>query len=200
VRGKNTSADDDEMPSSSVRRKIQWWCRKRGGYPLPSLSSFEKLDGDGDRMEDDEDVIQSQYRPTREDGGITPPSSNDCGQPLMSEKDATEKANRKVRRKKMNATIPCRFYNQKNGCWRGDRCMFLHSKVPLMNTVEKTCLTIPTSQVHETINAKSCTAAVPAEVEDAMDTDMMDELTNQIQSKARISIPAKISFGRRRLR
>jgi len=188
------------MRSSSVRRKMQWWRRKRGGYPLPSSSSVveEHLDGNGNGInDDDDDVIQLQCQSTSDDGGGTPPPlSNDYRQPsLRGKHDNRNKAHRKERRKKNNATIPCRFYNQTNGCWRGDRCMFLHSKVPLMNTLDT-----PTSQTQEIIDSNSSGALALKAGEDSIDTEMMDELTSQIQSKARISIPAKISFGRRRPR
>ena len=47
-----------------------------------------------------------------------------------------KKKERKERKKKANALIPCRFYNSKGGCWRGSRCMFLHS--PSQNKAHNT--------------------------------------------------------------
>jgi len=64
-----------------------------------------------------------------------------------------------------------------------------------MNTLDT-----PTSQTQEIIDSNSSGALALKAGEDSIDTEMMDELTSQIQSKARISIPAKISFGRRRPR
>jgi hypothetical protein len=41
-------------------------------------------------------------------------------------KDPLQKQKRRERQKEKRATIPCRFYSTKEGCWRGDNCMFLH--------------------------------------------------------------------------
>jgi len=71
--------------------------------------------------------------------------------------------------------------------------MFLHSKLPLMENTEKKSNILGIQQT--TGPDLSDPVAV---VEDSMDTDMMNELTNQIQTKVQISIPSKISFGRRR--
>ena len=36
------------------------------------------------------------------------------------------KARRREYQKKKRASIPCRYFLSKDGCWRGDSCMFLH--------------------------------------------------------------------------
>lgn len=74
---------------------------------------------------------------------------------LMVEETNTRKQERRARQKEKRATIPCKFHLSKGGCWRGDKCMFLHS-------------------------------------------DHMDDLSMQLSTKARVSVPENFSFGRRR--
>jgi hypothetical protein len=75
--------------------------------------------------------------------------------------DRRNKAKRRELQKQKRATIPCRYFSSKEGCWRGESCMFLH------------------------------------ETNDE-DVDMMDSLANEMQDKAQVTVPEKISFGRRR--
>lgn len=41
-------------------------------------------------------------------------------------KRAEQRAKRREKQKQIRSTIPCRYYLSKEGCWRGDSCMFLH--------------------------------------------------------------------------
>eukprot|EP00545_Synedropsis_sp_CCMP1620_P000839 CAMPEP_0119014540 /NCGR_PEP_ID=MMETSP1176-20130426/9912_1 /TAXON_ID=265551 /ORGANISM="Synedropsis recta cf, Strain CCMP1620" /LENGTH=309 /DNA_ID=CAMNT_0006967731 /DNA_START=77 /DNA_END=1006 /DNA_ORIENTATION=+ len=66
---------------------------------------------------------------------------------------------RRDRQKQKRAKVPCKFYNQ-GGCWRGDKCMFLHS------------------------NAS-------ADV-------LMEDLTQDLANKVKVTVPDQISFGRKR--
>jgi len=188
------------MPSSSVRKKMQWWRRKRGEYLLPSSSSCTVVsDENGGGTGDGKGVIEIQRQSTTEEVvEANPTIYNSHEQSLMSERDASKKASKKERKKKINATIPCRFYNQRDGCWRGDRCMFLHSKIPLIENRKEhsNTLDVPTNTTSKIAEYNS--NGPLARENDIVDTDMMDELTNQIQTKVQISIPSKISFGRRR--
>lgn len=68
------------------------------------------------------------------------------------------RAKRRERQSQQRATIPCKFFMTKGGCWRGSKCMFLHS-------------------------SKATT---------------VDELSAQLKKKATVTVPDKISFGRRR--
>lgn len=76
-----------------------------------------------------------------------------------SKKELQEKrAKRRERQSQQRAMIPCKFYMTKSGCWRGSKCMFLHS-------------------------SKEAT---------------LDDLSLQFKKKAQVTVPDKISFGRRR--
>ena len=111
--------------------------------------------------------------------------NNDGGEKTNTESDARDrkKRDRKERKRRANATIPCRFYHSKSGCWRGDKCMFLHSDS--VNGEDKATNYSNTRDVNSTNETE-------------MDIDMIDDLSNQIRTKARVSVPVKISFGRRR--
>lgn len=68
-----------------------------------------------------------------------------------------KRAARREKQKKKRSKITCRYYATKEGCFHGNKCMFLHSSV----------------------------------------TDMSD-LVSELERKAKVSVPAEISFGRRR--
>jgi len=71
------------------------------------------------------------------------------------------KKKRRELQKKKRATIPCRYFRSKEGCWRGDSCMFLHCNKS-------------DDDVH------------------------VNSLVDDMQHKAKVSVPDKICFGRRR--
>lgn len=77
----------------------------------------------------------------------------------MDDETNTEKQQRRERQKQKRASIRCKFYDSKGGCWRGSNCMFLHD-----NT--------------------TTTTQAP-----------LDSLADQM---AILSVPDKISFGRKR--
>ena len=87
---------------------------------------------EGDEVEDDEDVIEQHRHSPVKEVAVKPSSCGDCEQSLMTEIIASKKTTKKERKKKINATIPCRYYIRMEGCWRGDRCMFLYLKILLM--------------------------------------------------------------------
>ncbi|GFH44597.1 hypothetical protein CTEN210_01071 [Chaetoceros tenuissimus] len=99
-----------------------------------------------------------------------------------------KKEQRRNRRKEKNKLIPCRFYHSKKGCRRGDSCMFLHddrdAKTEIGNSAQ-----IPTLN-EGTIEPK-------IDEDEKMDIDM-EGLTDAVESKLKVTIPAHISFGRRR--
>lgn len=54
----------------------------------------------------------------------------DEGQSMNVEPDLSKEAKKQQRRKRQKekrAIIPCKFYHMKDGCFRGSKCMFLHS-------------------------------------------------------------------------
>lgn len=194
LRQGETENRGDKVTSGAVRRKMKWWRKKREEFLVPSaLSCMDISDANGGGVLGGKNVPGLRCQLNEEEEKAKPMIFNGCTQALVGERLINKKTNRKDRRKKTNATIPCRFYNQKGGCWRGDRCMFLHSKLPLVENTEEKSNILGIQQT--TGPDLSDPVAV---VEDSMDTDMMNELTNQIQTKVQISIPSKISFGRRR--
>lgn len=108
--------------------------------------------------------------------GISPSARS--GHDLMMDSECERKLKRNARRKLRNENIPCRFYNTKRGCRRGDRCMFLHQD----NPIEK---------VDSSEEQKNSAASVNHE-----DT-VMEDLANELSS-LQVFIPSQISFGRRR--
>ena len=68
------------------------------------------------------------------------------------------KAKRRELQKQKRATIPCRYFGSKEGCWRGEKCMFLHEK----------------------------------------GDEVMKGLVDDMERKAKVSVPENICFGRRR--
>lgn len=91
-----------------------------------------------------------------------PPTSQDQDGNMQVDNTTRDakKAKRREKQKQRRATIPCRYFLSKEGCWRGDSCVFLHEKVK--------------------------------------DVEMVDGLVNDMQQKAKVTVPDKISFGRRR--
>lgn len=81
-----------------------------------------------------------------------------------------KKQARRQRKKEKRASIPCRFYLSKAGCWRGEQCDFLHEAISNPKKEEKR-------------------RGDNGHVED------MDELVKHVERKARISVPDKICFG-----
>jgi hypothetical protein len=68
-----------------------------------------------------------------------------------------KKKERRKRQKEKRAGQPCKFYGSNGGCWRGSKCVFLHST-----------------------------------------SNGVDGLIEAFSSKAAVSVPDKITFGRRR--
>ena len=110
--------------------------------------------------------------------------NNDLCMTVENEK----KEQRRIRRKEKNKLIPCRFYHSKRGCRRGDQCMFLHddgdAKMEIGNGTQVPTLNEGTIEPQIYKDAK-------------MDVDM-EGLTDAVESKLNVAIPAHISFGRRR--
>mmetsp|Transcript_8605 Transcript_8605/g.16255 ORF Transcript_8605/g.16255 Transcript_8605/m.16255 type:complete len:347 (-) Transcript_8605:297-1337(-) len=124
--------------------------------------------------------------------------------------DLEKRRRRNARRKERNKDIPCRYYNSPRGCWRGDKCMFLHEirsdeeeEDDDDNAEEDEEENVDMSE-HE--NDDECILANENRLGDEMirnenNTDRMqvDEiLVNQMKKSMKITVPAKISFGRRR--
>ena len=103
-------------------------------------------------------------------------SSND------KQQSKKQQQQRKERKKELNKNIPCRFYNSKSGCWRGKNCMFLHSKIQNDNEDRDKIQ----HDIKHNNHMDICTE--------------IDILANEMNTKANISIPDNISFGRRRRR
>ena len=136
-------------------------------------STRQSSDETGSTSSPAEDKISSKNNDKENQNGCKKKiGSNDCDRKMK---------NRKERKRLVNATIPCRFYHSKRGCWRGDKCMFLHSNN--MHREDMATDHINNSKKGNGIN---------------MDIDIIDDLSNQIRTKARVSVPDKISFGRRR--
>ena len=124
------------------------------------------------------------------------------------------KEKRRQRRIDRNKNTPCKFHQSKRGCRRGDRCMFLHEDRPSptttldmeMNDIDE--MKMETEVVFDRGSNESNIVKDQKGTSDARDTmnsgsaglldAEMEELVDQIQVKARISVPAKISFGKRR--
>lgn len=135
-------------------------------------------------------------------------------QHLQIMKDDEKKERRWARRKAKNKNIPCRFFHSKRGCRKGDKCIFLHedmgvSEIEMSNSdcagingdsygdKDMLCeeikdIDIVTDDISQVEVDAFCSS-------NAMDIDEnIDELATQIGTKANISLPEKISFGRRR--
>ncbi len=100
---------------------------------------------------------------------------------------------RKDRKKKVNATIPCRYYHNKHGCWRGDKCMFLHEKICNDNVLKEQ-------------NGSSHVGSMDI-CQDVIDNTLVDGMKSKVQigsnsssGNTRSIVPTKISFGRSRKR
>mmetsp|Transcript_24554 Transcript_24554/g.36026 ORF Transcript_24554/g.36026 Transcript_24554/m.36026 type:complete len:383 (+) Transcript_24554:35-1183(+) len=102
-----------------------------------------------------------------------------------------KKLERRERQKKKRATIPCRFFASKGGCWRGEKCMFLHD---LSCNFEYSSNNRRDDEQHNNgWNQKAD--------ENKMDTDpLINDLANCMERKARVTVPDKIVFGKRRSR
>ena len=164
--------------SRTQEKKKQWWDQKRMTFgvcvPVNSDASSDKVMDDS-ASNDKENVIMTRMGSESNDG-----ETNETLQRKRKE--------RKERKRRVNATIPCRFYHSKGGCWRGDKCMFLHSDDHVIIKEQKT-------NIEQ--NGNSC-AKNNQDEGGEMDIDMIEDLSNQIRTKAKVSVPNKISFGRRR--
>jgi hypothetical protein len=98
--------------------------------------------------------------------------------------EVERKMKRSARRKLRNESIPCRFFNTKRGCRRGDKCMFLHKDYPI-DEDGPIDTNIDTNEEHKIFTT-------------SVDEDTtMEDLTNDLSS-LQVFIPSQISFGRRR--
>ena len=91
-----------------------------------------------------------------------------------SDSAATTRAARKQRQKEKRSSIPCKFFTSDRGCWRGEKCMFLHSRSE------------PITSQNEVANT-------------TIDMDVDEVLVDQLKH-TRISLPETLTFGRRRNR
>ncbi len=165
---KPTSVTGDKL---SLIKTKQWWRNKRKKF-----ANLNQNGDNGSNNNNDEDEGENMV--------IVQDSSDDA----KKEKLKTKRRERKEKKKKTNASIPCRFYNSKGGCWRGDNCMFLHSHTSTIkpkNNVKST-----QEQHHSSEDLES-----PQNMDVCQE---IDSLANQMKTKAKISIPNNISFGRRR--
>lgn len=55
-----------------------------------------------------------------------PPSTSDDDDKMQVERQNNKTERRRELQKQKRATIPCRYFASKEGCWRGESCMFLH--------------------------------------------------------------------------
>mmetsp|Transcript_18245 Transcript_18245/g.27013 ORF Transcript_18245/g.27013 Transcript_18245/m.27013 type:complete len:323 (+) Transcript_18245:100-1068(+) len=92
------------------------------------------------------------------DGRTTAAESNAVMSLSYQTHKEENRAKRRERQSQQRARTPCKFHMTKSGCWRGSKCMFLH-------TLKETTV---------------------------------DDLSLQLQNKAKVTVPDKISFGRRR--
>lgn len=106
---------------------------------------------------------------TKTKGGNDPVIDSEC----------ERKMRRSARRKLRNENIPCRFYNTKRGCRRGDKCMFLHEDNP--------------NDARNDVTVEQNKSDVPINDEDLV----MEDLANELSS-LQVFVPSQISFGRRR--
>mmetsp|Transcript_39203 Transcript_39203/g.117885 ORF Transcript_39203/g.117885 Transcript_39203/m.117885 type:complete len:198 (+) Transcript_39203:708-1301(+) len=105
--------------------------------------------------------------------------ANSVGQLYQSSKSdsmAEKKRERRERQKKSRATIPCKFFSKESGCWRGNKCMFLH-------------------EVHSTTNRVDQLGSPDVATETM---ELVDELADTLQAKVSLSVPNNAGFGRRR--
>ena len=163
------------------RRKSKnkrWWEQKRRTYGIcvPVCNEQDSFD-----MNDSTIQIRAGGTPSPMEGNIFSNKNYKENEKRCGSNSRDRKMReRKERKRLMNATIPCRFYHSKNGCWRGDKCMFLH-----LDNVSSGIM----GDYRKNSNQMK---------ESDMDIDLVEDLSNQIRSKAKVSVPAKISFGKRR--
>jgi len=167
---------------NSVKRKMKWWRNKRVEYATTTTTNHL-----------DDDQCENSTTNEKENAVVNAISTRRIEEEKVPEETngKEKKKTRKERKKLNNARIPCRFYNTKAGCWRGDNCMFLHSKqvdVVLQNNE-------PNQYSFPLMNSDCNTYGSNMDIDEEV-----EKLTTQIQSKARISIPDNISFGRRKRR
>eukprot|EP00557_Chaetoceros_sp_GSL56_P010188 CAMPEP_0176481434 /NCGR_PEP_ID=MMETSP0200_2-20121128/2816_1 /TAXON_ID=947934 /ORGANISM="Chaetoceros sp., Strain GSL56" /LENGTH=148 /DNA_ID=CAMNT_0017877635 /DNA_START=719 /DNA_END=1165 /DNA_ORIENTATION=- len=133
--------------------------------------------------------------------------------------DLEKRRRRNARRKERNKDIPCRYYNSPRGCWRGDKCMFLHETWSDDDDEEEDEDDVDEDEeedmeeeeqenvyMSEHENDDECILANENRLGDEMirnennrDRMQVDEiLVNQMKKGMKITVPAKISFGRRR--
>lgn len=181
---KNSNVGNSDHHSKSMKT-IQWWYNKRMNYYKERNS---KCNNDTMEMMDE----NSEPQPIGE-------SQEQEQQNIITQNKIQKLQEKKERKKKINANIPCRFYNSKGGCWRGNKCMFLHSK----QVNDSLC----NANDHDIKGGKdlNCNAANDDNnnTSQMMDMDICQEidiLSNQIQTKAKINVPDNISFGRRKKR
>lgn len=143
----------------------------------------------------------------------TQSSSTSTGMEMMVEEeeeggkdaDLEKKRRRSARRKERNKDIPCRYYNSPRGCWRGDKCMFLHERRSECSDDEEEeeeddIMRDKDSDNHECAmtNGQSQEEAIISNADNVDTMQVEDILVDQVEKSMKISVPAKISFGRRR--
>jgi len=111
-----------------------------------------------------------------------------------------KKDRKREQRKLKKSKIPCRFYAMEGGCWRGARCIFLHSDN------EKNTKCSSNKPIMDVVNRSKNENSMEqdSKPEDGMlgegcDMGMMEveELSKKLTSTV-ISVPESISFGRRK--
>ena len=163
----NVRSHGNQASANTSTTSINWWHNKRIQYSNRQNKLINDVNNDMTTNNDtDETIIESIS------GNI---NTNENPERQENNDNKKEKlGKRKERKKKINASIPCRFYNSKGGCWRGVNCMFLHEST----FIDKN------KRSDENNKMDICTE--------------INELTEQMKTRARINVPNNISFGRRR--
>ncbi len=183
---KNSNIGKSDHLSKSMKT-IKWWYNKRMNYYKEKKNS--SFNDDSMEMIDENNELQPIGQ-----------SQGQEQQNIFMQNKIQKLQEKKEKKKKINANIPCRFYNSKGGCWRGNKCMFLHSKKAndsLCNTNNHDI------NGEKDLNCNSTNDNDNYHSSQKMDMDICQEidiLSNQIQTKAKISVPDNVSFGRRKKR
>jgi hypothetical protein len=129
---------------------------------------------------------------------------------MKGEMDLERRRRRSERRKERNKNIPCRYYHSTRGCWRGDKCMFLHERsgsdghldgdeVEDDEENENIDMSDNDNDDEECIITEEPRQGEKIKNENDVDIMQVEEiLVNQVKKSLKITVPAKISFGRKR--
>mmetsp|Transcript_17104 Transcript_17104/g.25531 ORF Transcript_17104/g.25531 Transcript_17104/m.25531 type:complete len:411 (+) Transcript_17104:13-1245(+) len=180
----------------SLYKTKQWWHNKRKKFSNSTPADDGNGNGNDSKNDHNYNENSNNYDNDNEDENMIPVEDvvHHDKDKAKQQKLKNKMQERKERKKKSNASIPCRFYNSKGGCWRGDNCMFLHVSSTTIET--KSNISKPKSSLNGTKSHRNNTYA---ESPQSMDIcEEIDSLANQMKAKAKISVPNNISFGRRR--